>query len=325
MSEIEKVVQSGIYKKELEELKQDAENRWSKNENNTPTLEDITAYNKSRTDFLQEKIDSGDLQKQIEILFETASAIQSKKIDKSIDVFKNGSVADILANASDKSNDDIFFNCIKIASDFNHIKAILELAHCYKYKTGVEQNPVEEIYCYKRASDLGSADAMYEMAGCFKEGIAVKPNLEIAIYWLHKSAKANNIKAIKELCTCYENGDNVPQNHEIAIYFGWCLISIQRFFFNDDVPSSVYDEIYAILNAKNEPKNLEIPKELAEKYSANTAPQNGDKKLMEVIFHLTPEGKAKELNERLAKRAKTNAKSKKKREVTKFVNNIFKK
>lgn len=323
MSELKKIEQSGIYKKELDELKKEAEERFSKNENGLATQEDIVAYSNARTEFLQEKIDSGDFQNKINELFDTTYAIYSDKNEKSINIIKNGTVNDLMANVADTSGDDVFFNNMKTASDFNHVKAILELAYCYKHGIGTKISPVDEIYCYKRASDLGNFDAMYEISLCFKNGIEVAQNTEIAIYWLHKSAQGNNKKVLGELCRIYEEGDGVPQNHEIAMY--WALNRARYFslLFNDDLPPTIVKELNAILDSGNMPENPETP-EFPQKYLSDTAPQNGDKKLSDVIFHLTLEGIEQERQQKLKKREKSIANAKLKRELQSFTKNIFK-
>ena len=91
------------------------------------------------------------------------------------------------------------------------------LAYCYEYGEGVEQNEDRALYWYRRGAEAGSDYCMYCLGWNYSNGEGVEQNMTEAIRWYTAAAEGGNADAMHELGWHYDHGEGVEQDMKKAI------------------------------------------------------------------------------------------------------------
>ena len=70
--------------------------------------------------------------------------------------------------------------------------SMFEVAKCYYYGKGVEENHAEALCWYKKAADAGYDLAMFNVAECYYYGKGTEKNHAEALCWYKKAADIGN-------------------------------------------------------------------------------------------------------------------------------------
>lgn len=87
---------------------------------------------------------------------------------------------------------------LQIAADVGHAEALVSIANCYQYGSGLPQNDAEAFRHYKKAALLGHIDAMYHTSYRYQLGLGAPQDTKQAVNWflkaneVPKSAKNQN-------------------------------------------------------------------------------------------------------------------------------------
>lgn len=98
-----------------------------------------------------------------------------------------------------------------------NVSAQFELAVCYHYGYGVQQNRSKALYWAEKAANQGSPAAQYNVGWYYEYGEGVASNPFTAFRWYKKAAECGDPSAEFALARCYYNGIGVAQNIEESI------------------------------------------------------------------------------------------------------------
>jgi len=105
---------------------------------------------------------------------------------------------------------------IKVAEQ-GDIDAQKELADCYSFGKGLEQNDNQAFKWYKAAAEQGDKIAQEKLADCYYFGCGIHKSYTDAFKWYEKSIESGNIRAIYQLSECYFQGKGVNKCPEKTI------------------------------------------------------------------------------------------------------------
>eukprot|EP00050_Salpingoeca_kvevrii_P004125 m.243407 g.243407 ORF g.243407 m.243407 type:complete len:398 (+) comp10949_c2_seq3:667-1860(+) len=108
----------------------------------------------------------------------------------------------------------------KLAADQGLVAAQHNLAVCYEYGKGVEQDQEEAVRLYRLAADQGFAPAQKILGFLFRKGTGVDQNLQEAVRMYRLAAIQGYAGAQKNLAFCYQYGEGVEQdlNEALRLY-----------------------------------------------------------------------------------------------------------
>jgi len=136
---------------------------------------------------------------------------------------KNASVQTELGMAyyngtiGDKPNYEKAVKHFRKAAELGNAKAQNNLAVCYKFGRGVEQDDVEAVKWFRKAAEQGNEIAQYNLGMCYEKGIGMEQDYSEAAKWYRKAAEQGNEIAQFNLGVCYENGIGVEQDYDEAV------------------------------------------------------------------------------------------------------------
>ena len=91
------------------------------------------------------------------------------------------------------------FELLKKAAEGGHVKAMLNLAVCYRKGTGTAKNEKECFAWAKKAAESGDTEAMYICALCLEEGVGTAKDLAAAFALMKRAAEAGVVDAMYKL------------------------------------------------------------------------------------------------------------------------------
>ena len=103
------------------------------------------------------------------------------------------------------------------AVDAGNATAMYNLGYCYYTGHGVEQDCGKAAEWFEKAANAGLADAMNALGYCYYIGQGVERNYAQAVEWYRKAIEAGNVEAMVNLAVCYENGQGVEQDYAQAV------------------------------------------------------------------------------------------------------------
>lgn len=98
-------------------------------------------------------------------------------------------------------------------------KSQSNLAYCYLYGVGVEQDSKKAVEWYTKAANQGNAIAQYQLGWCYSEGDGIDKDLTKAVECFRKAAEQGHAKAQLDLGYRYETGKGVQTSPQKA--FDW--------------------------------------------------------------------------------------------------------
>ena len=103
------------------------------------------------------------------------------------------------------------------AVDAGNATAMYNLGYCYYTGRGVEQDCGKAAEWFEKAANAGHADAMNALGYCYYIGQGVEWNYAQAVEWYRKAIEAGNVEAMVNLAVCYENGQGVERDYAQAV------------------------------------------------------------------------------------------------------------
>jgi len=112
----------------------------------------------------------------------------------------------------------------KQAADAGNPDAMCQLASCYEYGDGVEENPAEALKLYrgafehyKAAAGAGDPEAKFKLAGCYRAERVLEKDLVKSVELYKQAADAGHPMAKIMLAWCYHYGEGVEENLQEAV------------------------------------------------------------------------------------------------------------
>lgn len=103
------------------------------------------------------------------------------------------------------------------AAESGHIKAQFQLAQCYFRGRGVEKDEGIAVIWYGRAAEQGHAEAQCMLGVFYNHGTGVPKSESTAVIWYRKAAEQGYARAQRYLGVCYQHGTGVPKNETEAV------------------------------------------------------------------------------------------------------------
>lgn len=99
------------------------------------------------------------------------------------------------------------------------LEATYELAICYRYGKGTEQDFRKAFRLYHDAAKRSHPGAMNSLGWCYRNGKGCSQDWGQAIYWYSLAAENKDVRGMINLASCYENGFGVSKSPKKA--FSW--------------------------------------------------------------------------------------------------------
>ena len=116
----------------------------------------------------------------------------------------------------------------KKAAEAGNSNAQNNLAVCYDFANGVDENYPSAVYWYQKAAEAGNSDAQFNLANCYYKGEGVEQDYSKAVYWWEKAAKNESINAMRSLAISYYNGCGVERSIDITNYWLGKMATLQK-------------------------------------------------------------------------------------------------